>query len=129
MTKQSDKTDKTDEALPLEVAEPKPGDADYDWAPHYPAGTELYIHKFDDGTVVALKSFATIFSKTWLYKIRNLKTNVDIELAAIDRGSCDEAREVLENLEDEGDPLDELWKAWSTTSTSHGDDEGLTSGN
>lgn len=111
--------------------EPKPGDAGYDWAQHY--GTDkLYVHTFPDGKVVALKEFSGIFSKTWLYKIRNLKTNVDIELAAIDRGTCDEAKAVLEDLDDDGadDPIADLWKAWSGSGTSNGDgDEGLTSGN
>ena len=119
--------DKPDNDTPVEESkpEPKPGDKDYDWVKLY--GTdELYVHTFADGTVVALKSFKSIFSKTWLYKIRSLKTNVDVELAAIDRGSCPAARAVLENLDDssEGDPIDELWKAWSTSDAG----EGLTSG-
>jgi hypothetical protein len=80
--------------------------------------------------VVALKPFTAIFSKTWLYKIRSLKTNVDVELAAIDRGTCPQARAVLEGLPDsEGDPIDELWAAWSTSDTKNGDGEGLSSKN
>lgn len=110
--------------------EPTPGDPGFDWAAVY--GTdELFTYTFGCGTVVALKPFRSIFSKTWLYKIRALKTNVDVELAAIDRGSCPEARAVLEGLDDssDGDPIDELWAAWSTTDTKVGDDEGLSAGN
>jgi hypothetical protein len=118
--------------MPKDVkpGEAKPGDAGYDWSPHYDTA-DLYFHTFADGTVVALKPFKSIFSKTWLYKIRSLKTNVDVELAAIDRGSCPEARAVLEGLDDSpgGDPIDELWNAWSTTDTKVGDDEGLSAGN
>lgn len=122
--------DGTGEALPP-IAEPKPGDKDYDWVKEY--GTDdLYTHTFGDGTVVALKQFNAIFSKTWLFKIRNLRTDVDVELAAIDRGCCDTARAVLGDLDPdaEGDPIDELWKAWSTSGTQRGEnDEGLTPGN
>lgn len=109
--------------------ESKPGDKDFDWATLY--GTdELYVHTFPGGTVVALKPFSSIFSKTWLYKIRSLKTNVDVELAAIDRGSCPVARAVLEDLDDaEGDPIDDLWTAWSTSDTQNADGEGLSAGN
>lgn len=112
-----------DPAEPDPKPDPKPGDADFDWSVLY--GTdELYVHTFPDGTVVALKSFGSIFSKTWLYKIRSLKTNVDVELAAIDRGTCPQARAVLEQLDDsEGDPIDELWSAWSSSAG-----EGITSG-
>jgi len=110
---------------------PKLGDPGYDWSQHYDTD-KLYTHTFPNGKVVALKEFGGIFSKTWLYKIRNLKTNVDIELAAIDRGTCDEAKQLLEELDDDGedDPIADLWKAWSAAGTSNGDgDEGLTAGN
>ena len=102
---------------------PKPGDKDYDWAAQY--GTDnLYVHTFPDGTVVALKPFGSIYSKTWLYKLRKAVSDVDIEFAALDRGSCDVARVVLENIDDtEGDPLSDLFKAWAATAT-----EGLTPG-
>jgi hypothetical protein len=107
--------------------EPKPGEAGYDWSQHYDT-ENLYLHTFPDGTVVGLKPFTAIFSKTWLYKIRSLPTNVDVELAAIDRGSCPQARAVLEGLDDTaGDPIDELWKAWSTSDVKTG--EGLSSKN
>jgi hypothetical protein len=111
-------------------AEPKPGDADYDWAEQY--GTDdLYRHTFADGTVVALKSFASIYSKTWLYKIRSLPTEAQVEFSAIDRASCDAARRVLADLDDtDGDPLDDLFTSWTAAATSRGDgDKGLTAGN
>lgn len=120
--------DKNADTEPVQAGEePKPGEAGFDWPGVY--GTDdLYLHTFGCGTVVALKSFKSIFSKTWLYKIRSLKTNVDVELAAIDRGSCPEARAVLEGLDDtSGDPIDELWSAWSTADSLG--DEGLSSGN
>jgi hypothetical protein len=111
--------------------EPKPGDAGYDWAQHY--GTDkLYTHTFPDGKVVALKTFDSIFNKTWMYKIRKLQTNIDIQMAALDRGACDVAQEILEGLDDSGDndPIDDLYSAWSKAVTSNGDgDEGLTPGN
>lgn len=110
---------------------PKPGEKDFDWAEEY--GTDdLYTYTFRDGKVVALKQFNAIFSKTWLNKIRNLKTDVDLELAAINRGACPAAQRVLENLpddDDDYDPLDELWKAWSTAGTDRGDGEGLSAPN
>ena len=101
---------------------PKPCDADFDWAKEY--GTDdLYIHTFSNGTVVALKPFRSIYNKTWLYKLRNAMSADQIAFAAIDRGSCTAAREVLENLPDTGDDLiDELFTAWSSA-------EGVTPGN
>ena len=108
---------------------PGPGDPGYDWTAHYDTD-DLYTHTFPDGTVVALKSFGTIYSKTWLYKIRAMKTDVDVEFASIDRAACDTARAVLEALDDTvGDPLDDLFQAWVKAGTARGDgDEGLTPG-
>jgi hypothetical protein len=122
----------TGEDAPSAPVEPKPGPPgapDYDWAPHYDTD-DLYTHTFADGTVVVIKSFGTIYSKTFLYKARNLPTDTDIEFAAIDRASCPAAREVLGALDDTvGDPLDELWKAWVAAGTAHGEgDPGLTPG-
>ena len=123
------------EALPLDgvepVAAPEPGDPGYDWAADY--GTDnLYTHTFSDGTVVALRSFGSIFSKTWLYKIRHLRTDIDIELAALERGSSEAARQVLDGLDDDSDIdyIAELWAGWSQSGTVHGDgDEGLSTKN
>ncbi|WP_019969334.1 hypothetical protein [Mycobacterium sp. 141] len=106
---------------------PKPGDADYDWAQHYPDNTPLYVHRFPDGTVVALKSFGAIYSKTWLYKVRELTTDVDIEFSAIDRGACPEAKAVLLGLDDSaGDPIRDFYSAWIAGETAG--DEGVTAG-
>jgi hypothetical protein len=108
---------------PKPEPKPKPGAAGYDWAAQYNTDN-LYVHTFPSGTVVALKPFGSIYSKTWLYKIRTLQTDVDIEFAAIDRGACDVAREVLRTLDDsDGDPIDDLFKAWAASAT-----EGLTPG-
>lgn len=111
------------------VKEPKPGEADYDWSGHYDT-TDLYSHTFPDGTVVAIKPFASIYSKTWLYKIRQLQTDTDIEFAAIDRAACPTAQEVLMGLDDtEGDPFDDLYKGWLEAGTKNADgDKGLTPG-
>ncbi len=108
---------------------PKPGDADYDWSAHYDTA-DLYLHTFANGTVIALKPFASIYSKTWLYKIRSLQTDVDIEFAAIDRAACDTAKELLLALDDtDGDPLDELFKAWAAAATARSEGEkGMTPG-
>ncbi|OBA94668.1 hypothetical protein A5668_09205 [Mycolicibacterium fortuitum] len=118
-------SDETRDMLP----EPKPGDPDYDWSGHYDT-TDLYTHRFPDGTVVAIKPFASIYSKTWLYKIRQLQTDTDIEFAAIDRAACPTAQEVLMGLDDtNGDPFDDLYKAWLEAGTTNGDgDKGLTAG-
>lgn len=115
---------------PKKKAEPKPGAADYDWSQNYPEGVDLYTYTFPSGTVVAIKTFGAIYSKTWLYKIRNLQSDADIEFAAIDRAACDVAREVLMSLDDTvGDPINDLWKAWVADGTSNGEgDEGLTPG-
>ena len=118
----SKKTEKTDD-----VVEAKPGDATYDWAAHYDTA-ELYRHTFPNGVVVALKPFASIYSKTWLYKLRSLQTDADIEFAALDRAACETAKEVLLSLDDsDGDPLDELFKAWVAAGTASGG-KGLTPG-
>lgn len=121
--------DVTDNADTETKAAPKPGAADYDWSAHYDTD-DLYTHTFKDGTVVAIKAFGAIYSKTFLYKIRGLPTDTDIEFAAIDRASCPTAQEVLAGLDDTvGDPIDELWTAWIAAGTSRGEgDPGLTPG-
>jgi hypothetical protein len=135
MTKKTETADVVDTApeteTPAPVVEkpakpapkPKPGDEDYDWSAEYDGGP-VYLHTFPDGTVVGLKPFGTIYSKTWLYKVRNATSDVDLEFSALDRGSCPAARRVLEGLDDtEGDPLSDLFSAWAKAGT-----EGLTSG-
>lgn len=108
---------------------PKPGDADYDWSPHYNT-TDLYHHAFKDGTVVAIRSMAAINNKTWLYKMRDVKSDGQFVVLAITRASCEAADRVLMNLDDtDGDPISELWDAWLAAGTSRDGDEGLTAGN
>lgn len=109
---------------------PKPGDADYDWAQHYPENTPLYVHTFPDGKVVAIKTFAAIYSKTFLYKVRDMPTDIDIEFAALDRAGCPQAKAVFLALDDtDGDPISDLYRAWIAAGTSNGDgDKGLTAG-
>lgn len=111
------------------VVEPKPGEAGYDWSLHYDTD-DLYTHTFNDGTVVSMRTFGAIYNRTWLYKIHNLQTDVDFEFAAIDRAACPTAQEVLMSLDDtEGDPISDLFKAWTSSGTSRGEgDEGLTPG-
>lgn len=110
------------DAVKAKLPAPVPGDPDYDWAQHYPDGAELYVHKFPDGKTVALKTFASIYSKTWLYKISQLQTETDVIFAAIKRGCCPQADAFLMALDDSvGDPIDDLYKAWLA-------DEGLDSG-
>lgn len=126
----SAKTDPAASAAEIEpMSDLNPGDPGYDWSAHYGTG-ELFHYTFPDGKTVALKPFTSIYSKTWLYKIRGLATDVDIEFASIDRAACETAKAVLESLDDtEGDPLDDLFKAWVAAGTSRGDgDKGLTPG-
>lgn len=126
-----DLSDETAEELveEIELPEPKVGSAEYDWSKHYDTD-KLYTHTFTNGTVVAIKTFEAIYTKTWLYSIRGLQTNVDFEFAAIDRAACPTAQEVLMSLDDSnGDPIADLFKAWTSAGTSHGEgDEGLTPG-
>lgn len=116
-----DRDQAPDETLP----DPKPGDPDYDWSGRY--GTDdLYVHRYPDGQVVALRRFKDIYSKQWLRSIRNLQTDFDIESAAIDRASCEVAKELIDNRPcpiDGPDDFQELWKAWSSA-----DAEGVTAG-
>ncbi|ORA63195.1 hypothetical protein BST26_20550 [Mycolicibacterium insubricum] len=113
------------------AAEPKPGDPEYDWTQHYPDGTELFRYTFPGGPTVALKAFGTIYSKTWLYKLRDIESDFEVEFAAIDRAICPTGRSLLMELDDaNGDPIDDLWNAWIKAGTSRGgEDEGLTPGN
>lgn len=110
---------------------PKPGDPEYDWSQHY-GDDEVYLHTFPNGVVVGIRSFAAIYNKTWLRKMRKLGTNAEVEFSALDRASCEAASLVLDDLPDDTDVdyLDELFTAWTKSGTSRGDgDEGLTPGN
>lgn len=131
------KKDPTDEIAadvesdPKKKPEPKPGDADYDWTPHYPEGAELYVHTYPNGTVVAIRRFKDIYSKQWMRSIRNLKTDFDIEDAAINRAACETAQAVIDAVPcpvGEDDQFEALFKAWQKHDTNGGDDEGVTAG-
>lgn len=104
---------------------PRPGDPDYDWAPHYPDGAKLFHYTFPDGKVVALRTFGAIYSKAWLYKIRHLQSDSDFQFAAIDRGACETAQAVLASVDApfDTDPFEALWAAWINPDAAHGDGE------
>lgn len=111
------------------MAEPNPGEPGYDWSQHYPEGAELYRHVYPDGQVVALRRFRDIYSKQFLRSIRHLETDFDVESAAIDRGACQAAQELIDSRPcpvDGPDDFHELWKAW--TSDGSDDAEGVTAG-
>lgn len=138
MPKKTDHVDDLDDPKydpPAEEAadqpQPKPGDAGFDWTPLYGTG-DLYTHTFADGTVVAIRSFGSIYSKTFLYKLRNAQVDTDIQFAAIDRAACATAQAIIESLEAPiggADPVDELWDAWSKAGTGHAEgDKGLSLG-
>lgn len=123
-------------AEPAPAPAPQVGSPDYDWSAHYDT-TDLFHYSFADGTQIAIRSFASIYSKTWLYKVSQMvkegATDVDIEFAAIDRAACPTARELLLNLDDtEGDPINDLWLAWVASGTKPAptapDDAGLAPG-
>lgn len=105
--------------------DPKPGDADYDWSVHY--GTDgLYTHTYPDGLVVALRRFKDIYSKQWLRSIKDLPTEFDIESAAIDRASCELAKQLIDTRPcpiGGPDDFQALFTAWSSA-----DMEGVTPG-
>lgn len=111
------------------LPEPAPGDPDYDWSQHYPTGAELYTHTYSDGKVVALRQFRDIYSKQFLRSIRHLETDFDIESAAIDRGACEAAQELIDSRPcpvDGPDDFAELWKAWTSAGTD--EPEGVAAG-
>ncbi|OFJ55183.1 hypothetical protein BEL07_03135 [Mycolicibacterium grossiae] len=96
---------------------------DYDWSPHYDTD-DLYRHTLPNGQVIALRTFGSIYSKSWLYKLRNAQTDTDVQFAAIDRAACPLAQTILESVDAPiggSDPLDALWEAWSKAGTSHGE--------
>ncbi|TWS27262.1 hypothetical protein FK530_19130 [Tsukamurella conjunctivitidis] len=111
---------------------PKPGDADYDWSAHYPADAKLFRHTLPNGKVIAIREFGAIYSKGWLYKIRNFDSDVDFQFAAIDRAACETAQALIASVDTpvdgDADPFDELWSAWVAAATSHDGEKGMTPG-
>lgn len=110
-----------------EKSEPKPGDADYDWTPHYPDGVKLFRHTYPDGQVVAIREFKAIHSKQWLRQIRNLPTEFDVESAAVERAACPTALEVIDAQPadiDGPDAFAELWDAWKAADLDEAVDSG-----
>lgn len=115
-----------DEVAPAEstatekpIPPPKPGDADYDWSQHYPKGADLYLHRYPDGQVVALRTFKAIYSKQWLASIADLPTEFDIERAAFQRATCTEAAVIIRDRPapvDGPDDFQDLWDAWTAHS-------------
>jgi hypothetical protein len=115
-------------AKPPKLEEPKPGEPEYDWTPHYDT-PNLYRHTFKDGTVVAIRSMQAIQNRTWMYKMRDVKSDDQFIVKAISRASCVVADGVLMRLDDtHGDPIDELWAGWLAAGTGNGDG-GLSAGN
>ncbi|WP_079673242.1 hypothetical protein [Mycobacteroides abscessus] len=116
---------------------PLPGDAEYDWSAHY-GDIELYRHTFRDGTVVALRPFGSVFSKTLLWKLRNAETESEVQFTAIMRGGCPAVDVVLDRVaaaaldtdDYEYDPIAELFASWmkAGTSTTEDADDGLSLG-
>ncbi len=100
---------------------PKIGSAEYDWAAHYD-NADTFRYEFADGSVIEIRTFDSIYSKTWLYKVQSMvdagATDVDVEFAAINRAACPVAQELLMSLDDSvGDPIDDLWQAWVISGT------------
>lgn len=117
---------------------PLPGAADYDWSAHYGADVELYRHTFRDGTVVALRPFGAVFSKTLLWKLRNAEATTEVEFTTIMRGGCPAVDVVLDRVagavidsdDYEYDPIDDLFQSWmkAGTSTTPESNDGLSLG-
>lgn len=120
-----------------EPQKPLPGDADYDWSAHY-GDIGLYRHTFRDGTVVALRPFGSVFSKTLLWKLRNAESESEVQFTAIMRGGCPAVDVVLDRVaaavlaadDYEYDPIAELFALWmkAGTSTTEDADDGLSLG-
>lgn len=117
---------------------PLPGAADYDWSAHYGEDVELYRHTFRDGTVVALRPFGSVFSKTLLWKLRNADSESEVQFTAIMRGGCPAVDVVLDRVagavidsdDYEYDPIDDLFASWmkAGTSTTPESNDGLSLG-
>lgn len=131
MPKKSDHVEDLDDPqYDTPEAPPVPGDPGFNWVKEY--GTDdLYTHTFPNGKVVALKSMKAIYSRTWMVKIRNVESELQLSVVALERAACPAAWEVLDQLDDsDSDPIDELWQAYRKSGTSRDDeDEGLTAGN
>lgn len=114
-----------EDANTLPAAKPLPGAADYDWSAHY-GDIELYRHTFRDGTVVALRPFGSVFSKTLLWKLRNAESESEVQFTAIMRGGCPAVDVVLDRVaaavldadDYEYDPIDDLFDSWMKAGTS-----------
>lgn len=130
-------SDSQPDGEPTEDAQPLPGAEDYDWAAHY-GDVELYRHTFRDGTVVALRTFGVVFSKTLLWNLKNADTTSEVEFKAIMRAGCPAAEAVLnrvaaavlESDDYEYDPIEDLFESWmkAGTSTTDDADDGLSLG-
>ncbi|OHU53809.1 hypothetical protein BKG81_06820 [Mycobacteroides chelonae] len=117
---------------------PLPGAEDYDWSVHYGEDVELYRHTFRDGTVVALRPFGSVFSKTLLWKLRNAEATSEVEFTTIMRGGCPAVDVVLDRVagavidsdDYEYDPIDDLFQSWmkAGTSTAPESNDGLSLG-
>lgn len=120
------------EDVPEPAEPPKPGDADYDWSAHYPKGAKLFHHTLPNGKVIAIREFGAIYSKGWLYKIRNFDSDVDFQFAAIDRAACETVQALIASVDtpvdSDADPFDDLWSAWVAAATSHDGEKGMTPG-
>ncbi|OHU26270.1 hypothetical protein BKG77_06950 [Mycobacteroides chelonae] len=122
---------------PTEDAKPLPGAADYDWSAHY-GDVDLYRHTFRDGTVVALRTFGAVFSKSLLWKLKDAESTTEVEFATIVRAGCPAAEAVLNHVaaavlesdDFEYDPIEDLFNSWmkAGTSTTPDADDGLSLG-
>lgn len=130
-------TDATEGLKDGEPTAPLPGAVDYDWSAHY-GDVELYRHTFRDGTVVALRTFGVVFSKTLLWNLKNADTTSEVEFKAIMRAGCPAAEAVLNRVaaavldsdDYEYDPIEDLFESWmkAGTSTTDDADDGLSLG-
>ncbi|MGH3956950.1 MAG: hypothetical protein ACRDTI_23235 [Mycobacterium sp.] len=113
------------EGKPVETDKPLPGAADYDWSAHY-GDAELYRHTFRDGTVVAIRTFGVVFSKTLLWNLRHAESTSEAEFTGIMRAGCPAvdivldrvARAVVDSDDYEYDPIDDLFASWMKAGTS-----------
>lgn len=89
------------------------GAAGYDWSRHY-GTTDLYSHTFRDGTVVAMRTAATVCTPQLLEKMRCQSSGTAAAFTALDQAMCAEARRLLMAIDDAThDPVSELFAAWT----------------